>query len=100
MFIVVLLVLAGGAYYFTTPMERERMRLAAQRRYKQQLRPMLDELRFEPGAFGDALRERTPIIIATPALAALTLVIFLGMLFGQGRLADPETALAWGGSWG
>jgi len=99
MMILVFVALLGGGYYFTTPMERERMLLAAKRRYKH-VRPILDELRFEPGAFGDALRERTPTIVATPALAAIGVVIYVLMLVGPGHFSDPETLIGRGGSWG
>src|SRR5262249_745655 len=99
MLIVVLLVMLPGAYYLTRPMERDRVLRAALRRYRQ-FRPIVEELQFEPGAFGDALRERTPIIVATPALSMLTAGIFLLMLFGPGHFSDPETLASWGGSWG
>ena len=36
----------------------------------------------------------------TPAIAALNALVFVGMIFGRGALADPQTIVAWGGSFG
>jgi membrane associated rhomboid family serine protease len=50
--------------------------------------------------FNDALRARTRWTIVTPAIAATNIVIFLGMAFGTGALAERDTLLAWGASVG
>jgi membrane associated rhomboid family serine protease len=47
-----------------------------------------------------ALRARTPRVLATPALVAINVVVFGGMLFGAGRMADTRTLMAWGANYG
>src|SRR5262245_22545613 len=97
--VLVLLVLAGAIYYFATPMERERMAGAAVGRLRQ-LKPIADDRRHVPGAFGDLLRARTPRLVVTPLIVAVHLVVVLGMLVAPGRFGEPETVMRWGGSWG
>src|SRR5207237_5563244 len=58
-----------------------------------QPRPAIDEFRA-------ALRARSPYIIVTPALAALNALVFAGLAFGAGAMADPDTLLGWGASIG
>lgn len=50
--------------------------------------------------FETALRARTRLVLAAPALAAGTAVVFLGMVGAQGALSDPQTLLEWGGNFG
>jgi membrane associated rhomboid family serine protease len=50
--------------------------------------------------FNDALRARTRWTIVTPAIAATNVVVFFGMVFGAGALAERDTLLAWGASIG
>jgi membrane associated rhomboid family serine protease len=56
-------------------------------------RPAVDEFRA-------ALRARSPRIIVTPALAAINALVFVGLVFGAGAMADPATLLGWGASLG
>lgn len=51
-------------------------------------------------AFRAALRQRTPLVIVTPALAILNVAVFVRMLLGPGSFGDPATILAWGASFG
>jgi rhomboid protease GluP len=50
--------------------------------------------------FNDALRARTRWTVVTPAIAATSVVIFLGMVLGAGAMAERDTLLAWGASFG
>jgi len=50
--------------------------------------------------FNDALRARTRWAIVTPAIVGTTVVVCLGMLFGVGAMAERDTLLAWGASFG
>src|SRR5258707_13098723 len=97
--LLVLLMLCGGLYYFTTPDEKTRF-VRRIRRNLQQFRDVSEYIQPERGPFGEALRARTPLAIVTPALVALNVAIFLGMLFGAGALSDPNTLVGWGGSFG
>ena len=46
--------------------------------------------------FQDALRERTARAIATPALIAVNVAVFLMMVFrADGPMSDPKTILEW-----
>jgi membrane associated rhomboid family serine protease len=56
--------------------------------------------RLECEPFQNALCERTPWPLVTPALIALNVVIFILMLFGAGALGDPATLVGWGGNFG
>lgn len=56
--------------------------------------------RLECEPFRNALCERTPWPVVTPALIALNVVIFIFMLFGTGALGDPATLIGWGGNFG
>jgi membrane associated rhomboid family serine protease len=54
--------------------------------------------RLEP--FRAALRRRTRYAIVAPALAALSVMVFVRMLFGAGALTDPATLVSWGANFG
>ena len=99
-FLTILALLAIGAYVVYAMKPEERMRLwqkvlTAIRQFKE----TADRKRSEPEPFRDALRERTPLLIVTPALAALSGIVFLFMLFGAGALSDPESLVGWGGNY-
>jgi membrane associated rhomboid family serine protease len=54
-----------------------------------------------PNEFRDALRERGPRAIVTPALAALNVGVFFYMAFyASGPIADQKTLIEWGASFG
>ncbi len=99
LFAVVLLVLAGFAIHVMSPEERVRLLRGGLEnvltlkdtavRYHQQRDPL-----------ADALAARTRWILVTPALAALYVLVFLRMLFGDGALSTQETLIAWGASVG
>ena len=98
-FLVLLIVVAGVAWRATSAEERARLSgkmLAA----ITEAREGLAERRRQPEPFRDALHARTPWTIATRALVALNLTIFVRMLFASGALGDPETLVAWGGNFG
>jgi rhomboid protease GluP len=50
-------------------------------------------------ALWTAIRER-PVAFAAPALVAVSLGVFVCMLFGRGSLSDAATLIAWGASFG
>jgi membrane associated rhomboid family serine protease len=54
--------------------------------------------RLEP--FRAALRRRTRYAIVAPTLAALSVMLFVRMLFGAGALTDPATLVSWGANFG
>ena len=99
MTITAVLILLGAAYYFSTPDERARFFRAAHR-VARQATDGAGYLRADGGPFGDALRERTPWALVTPAFVALNIGVFVCMLFGTGALSDPNTLIGWGGSVG
>ena len=75
-FLLLILVFLGVAAYFMTPAERTRILqiiLAASHKVKETV--TLEGL--QSGPFFDALRARTPGIIATPSLIALSAIIFM-----------------------
>lgn len=75
-FLLFVVVLLGVALYFMTPAERARFlaaSLVALRKVKACV--TLEALQGDP--FFDALRSRTPRVIATPALIALSTIIFV-----------------------
>ena len=75
-FLVLILVLLGVVLYFMTPVERNglfRVILAALRKMKDAV--TLEGLRCDP--FFDALRARTPRVIAMPLLVVLSTAVFI-----------------------
>src|SRR5262245_53180054 len=99
MMLFALLVLAGYAVYVMTPQERDRL-LQAGLKHVRHARAAAIEAHERNDPFSDALRARTPLVIVTPALAALSLLMFLGMLFSAGSFSDPETLVGWGANFG
>jgi membrane associated rhomboid family serine protease len=99
MTMIAILVLLGAVYYFTTPEEKARW-LRASLRVVRRWTDLAVHLQPERGPFGDALRERTPRPLVTPALVVLNIAIFVSMLVGPGALSDPNTVVGWGGNFG
>jgi rhomboid protease GluP len=99
MSLIAILVLLGAVYYFTTAEEKRRF-VAALVHASREALILFRRHRPKPGPFDHALRERAPMVLATPALAALSAGVFLCMLLAPGALSDPETLVRWGGSFG
>lgn len=97
--ILLILVLLGAGYYFTTPAERVRLVQGARRAILRAW-DLINRFFPESGPFADALCERTRWPIVTPALVAINAAIFVVMLFGAGAFGDPETLIRWGGNFG
>src|SRR5437773_1625158 len=98
-FILFLVTILVVAYRAATPEQRAQFGqrvLASLRRTKDAATRRRPDL--EP--FRDALYERTPWILVTPALVALNAAVFVLMLFGRGAFSDPQTLVAWGGNFG
>lgn len=94
---IVLLVFVAFALYIMTAEERRRLPHVVEAAIRHPLERVL-RFRADIGAFGGALRERTPWLVVTPALAAVNLAVVGGMLIGDGLLGDPATLVTWGGS--
>ena len=90
-----LAILAGVGYHALSPDERARLR----RRVAHVANRLARLARQEVLTSWAAIRAR-PVVIAAPALAAVSGIVFLGMLFGRGALTDPMTLVAWGASLG
>jgi rhomboid protease GluP len=99
MAVLVLIVLAGFAYYIMTPEERARVARTAVGAARR-LADTAVRRSGKPEPFGEALRERTPRVFVTPALIVLNAAVFVSMLAGFDPLADPETLVHWGGNFG
>ena len=99
MLLLVLLVLGGFAIYIMTPEERAhlvRKGLAVLTQVRQ--RAVREYQKTD--AFDEALRERTPLVIVTPALLVLNVVVAVLMLSSSGSLDDPEKLIGWGANFG
>jgi len=96
-FIFALIVITGYVIYAMSPEERARALRTALDSVRR-ARTEVERRNAEPDAFRDALRERTPRPIATVALAAMSVIVFAGMLVGSGSMSDPATLVSWGGS--
>jgi membrane associated rhomboid family serine protease len=99
MILFALLALAGYAIYVMTPQERDRL-LQAGLKVVHRAKDAAIDARDRPDPFRDALRDRTPLVVATPALAILNALVFTMMLFSAGAFGDPATLIAWGGNFG
>jgi membrane associated rhomboid family serine protease len=99
MSLIAILVLLGAVSYFTTPEEKKRLVRAVVHATREAL-ILVERYRPKPGPFDEALHERARWVLATPALAVVSTVVFLCMLVAPGALSDPETLVRWGGSFG
>jgi membrane associated rhomboid family serine protease len=98
-FMLALLTVAAVAFRVMTPDERIRLRRIA----LTLLRALKDgaiRQYAELAPFREALRARTRWAVVTPALAAVSAVVFVFMLFGAGALSDPQTLVSWGAGYG
>jgi membrane associated rhomboid family serine protease len=99
MILFALLALAGYAIYVMTPQERDRL-LQAGLKVVHRAKDAAIDARDRQDPFRDALRDRTPLVVATPALAILNALVFTMMLFSAGAFGDPATLVSWGGNFG
>ena len=97
--LILLVAVLGLGYRCTTPEDRERF-IETIKTTLAHAKKIAGQKRQESQPFRDALRARTPHVIAVPALIALNVTIFVLMLRGDGALGDPETLLGWGANFG
>ena len=98
-FLFLLLILGGIGYRLTTPKDRERLLQHA----GVTLRDLIVVLRHkhaELDPFRATLRARTKYVFLAPVLVAITVGIFVAMLFGRGALSAPATLIGWGANFG
>jgi membrane associated rhomboid family serine protease len=93
-----LLSILGMVFIAMAPQARQRLREAALASISQ-LRHEAARSRPDIDQFRAALRERTRWVLATPALIAVNVTVFVLMLFGAGALSDPATVTGWGGNY-
>jgi membrane associated rhomboid family serine protease len=91
-----LTVLGALAFRVVTPDERQQLI----DRYLNPVVGAINHLRVAEAPFRAMLRERTPRIIVTPTLAAVTAIVFGAMVLRAGPVSEAETLLAWGASSG
>ena len=97
--IILLAVLGTFAYRLTTLEQRKRY-LDDALEIARGLKAAATQPRPEADEFRRMLRERTPSLGVTPAIAAICVTIAVGMLFGATPFNDRETLLRWGASVG
>jgi membrane associated rhomboid family serine protease len=97
--ILVLVVLGTLGYRLTSPAERERY-LGLGMGFGRRMKLAMDEPGPEYEAFRHALRARSRYTLVMPAIVAINVAVFFGMLFGVGAISDPNTLIAWGASVG
>jgi len=97
LFLLVIVAIIG--FRLTTGEDRKKLLLKALAASREAALIAREEYaRLEP--FRAALRQRTRYAIVTPALAALSVMLFARMLFGSGALTDPSTLISWGANFG
>jgi membrane associated rhomboid family serine protease len=93
------LVIGSYAVYAMKPEERLKLlRLLASKLWMAKNTATAVRAQDEP--FRQLLRQRTPWPIVTPAIVAINVVVFFGMVMDSGALSDPATAIAWGANFG
>jgi rhomboid protease GluP len=98
-FLLFLLAVAGLALYVSTSEERVRfLRFVAGTQAR--CLPVLRHFNAAHGAFGTALRARTPWLVVTPLIVVASLGTFVARLVGTGAMDDPATLLRWGANFG
>ena len=99
LFLLLLVIVAIIAFRLTTGEDRkELLRKALVVLRESTVIAREEYAKLEP--FRAALRGRTRYAIVAPALAALTVMVFVRMLFGAGALTDPGTLISWGANFG
>ncbi|HXW04280.1 MAG TPA: rhomboid family intramembrane serine protease [Vicinamibacterales bacterium] len=96
---LLLLILVGIVYYFSTPDERARA-FHAVRSLLERLRHRAASARARTDPYDEVLRGCTRRPIVTPAIAALNLLIFLRVAGAGVSPADGEALVAFGASFG
>ena len=99
MLLIAVVVVAGFAWYVMSPAERTKT-VRTVVAFVRQLVGSAHKRYAATSAFHAALQARTPMVIVTPALLALNTITFVFMLAGSGALANPDTLIGWGGSFG
>jgi membrane associated rhomboid family serine protease len=98
-FLLFLLAVIGVTMYVSTFEERQRfLRFVAATPAR--CLPLLRHFHAAHGSFDEALRARTPWLIAMPAVLAASLGAFAARLFGEGAVSDPATMIRWGANFG
>ena len=97
--LLVILVIGGYAIYVMKPEERLKLLRTLEDKFWV-AKDTATAVRAQDEPFRQALSQRTPWPIVTPAIIALSVLVFLGMLMGRGAMSDPETIVAWGGNFG
>jgi rhomboid protease GluP len=93
------LIVGGIAYRVSTPDDRERFYTVAHA-WAQRAKELERINRAACAPYFEALRSRTRWAPVTPAVIALNVGVFVGMVFGAGKLSDSATLLDWGASFG
>jgi membrane associated rhomboid family serine protease len=99
MLLMIVLVVGGFAVYVMTPEERKRVLRSIEDRLWQ-VRDPVDALRAQDAPFREALRARTSWPIVTPAIVAISVLVFLAMAAGSGSFGSSDTLVGWGASFG
>ena len=94
-----LLVVLAVAFYFTTAEERLRIIRAVPPLFRRASHAAAQRVP-KRDAFDDALGARTRWAIVAPALAIVTVAVFIGEASGDGAVGDPATLVAWGANFG
>jgi len=100
MLLVIGLVVLGG-FAFAKSTEEQRAQLFRTLRILAKIPVgIAKHNRGECEPFFELLRGRSRYAVVTLAIVALNAMVFVLMTFGQGRLADPATLVAWGANFG
>jgi membrane associated rhomboid family serine protease len=98
-FLFLLLIIAGVGYRVTTPADRERLMERAGL-ISRELIVIAREKYADLGPFRATLRARTRYVLLAPGLVAVTVGLFVAMIFGAGALSAPATLVGWGANFG
>ena len=98
-FIILLTVLGAVGYRISSPAERERA-LQYLRHLLEAFKAVMLERREGLHEFRVAVRARTSRPLVTPALVAIWVAVFAGLLFGAAPMSNADTLLGWGASLG
>lgn len=97
--ILTILIILGVAFYIMTPDERKRALHGGVELVRKALEITQRHYRARD-AFRDALGDRTPRVLVTPAFGLLNVLVFVLMMTSAGPVGSPETLAAWGGNLG
>ena len=100
MFALIAILIVVGFVVKAMPAEDRERHLRTAFEVLKHVRTQVTRPRPELETYQAAIQTRMPRILATPALIAVNVAVFVGLLFGAGSMSDGQTLMRWGANFG